>query len=289
MSTEGEGPPVRRRHLMLKMRKLRQAADLSQEDAAKAMGWNRSKIHRIEYGRNQKIRAADIIALCRLYKVADAETDALAELARQSGKRGWWHRYSDILPGPYIEFEAEATVIRDFEITLIPGLLQTPEYMRAILDRAAGATDEEIQRRIDARIARQKILTRKQSPPRLWAIIDEGAIRRQVGSPEVMRGQLQHLIEMSCRPNIDIQILRFEEGAHAGVAGQFLILDFSGLDQVVYIEAEQDGFYLESSDQTSRYTLIFDKVQAAAGSTERSVAFLQALASGTEPPHLSGD
>lgn len=279
VAAENDGPPVRRRHLMLRLRKLRQAAELSQEEAARAMGWNRSKIHRLEFGRNQKIKAADVIALCRLYQVSDAETDALADQARQSGKRGWWHNYSDILPGPYIELEAEATVIRDFEITLVPGLLQTPAYMRALLGRAAGATEEGIQRRIDVRLERQRILERKENPPRLWAIIDEGVVRRTVGGPGVMREQIQHLIEAAQRPNIDIQILRFEDGAHAGVAGQFVSLDFSGLDQVVYIEAEQDGFYLETADQVERYTLVFDKVQATASSTEKSIEYLEALVS----------
>ncbi|MFC4561317.1 helix-turn-helix domain-containing protein [Nocardiopsis mangrovi] len=262
------------------MRKLRQAAGLSQEEAAAVMGWNRSKIHRLEFGRNQKIKAADVLALCHIYQVPAAETDALAAQARESGKRGWWHKYSDILPGPYIELEAEATVIRDFEIALIPGLLQTPGYMKALFGRAAGATDEEVQRRLDVRLERQRILDRKEHPPRLWAIIDEGAIRRMVGGPEVMREQWQHLIDVSRRPNIDIQVLRFEDGAHAGVAGQFVALDFSGLDQVVYIETERDGFYLESPDQVERYTLVFEKVLATAASIEKSVEFLETLVSG---------
>lgn len=241
------------------------------------MGWNRSKVHRIEFGRNQKIKAGDIIALCRLYGVSDTETEALAALARQSGKRGWWHNYSDILPGPYIELEAEATVIRDFAIPLVPGLLQTPRYVQALVERAAGATEEQVQRLIDARLVRQRILSERTNPPRLWAIIDEGALRRQVGGPDVMREQIEHLIEASRRPNIDIQVLRFADGAHAGLAGPFVTLDFSGLDQVIYIETEQDGFYLEEPEQVERYTLVFDKVQATAASTENSITFLESL------------
>ncbi|SKA38236.1 Predicted transcriptional regulators [Marinactinospora thermotolerans DSM 45154] len=260
---------------MLQMRRLRQVAGLSQEEAAERMGWNRSKLHRLEFGRNQKIKASDVIALCRLYGVSDAETDALADLARQSGKRSWWHRYSDILPGPYIGLEAEATTIREYEVTLVPGLLQTEDYIRQILRHSAGSSEDEIERRVTVRLERQKILTRPDSPPRLWAILDESVIRREVGGPEVMKAQIQHLIDMSRLPNVDIQILRFSVGAHAGVAGSFVILDFSGMDQVVYIETDRDGFYLEDTDEVERYRLVYDKIQAAAGSTESTIAFLE--------------
>ncbi|WP_393916427.1 helix-turn-helix domain-containing protein [Halostreptopolyspora alba] len=270
------GHPVRRRHLIRELKRLRLEADLSQEDVAKEMGWNRVKLHRIEHGRTQTVRPSDVRALLDLYRVPDREREALIELSKRARERGWWHKYSDVLPGSYVSLEAEASAIRTYECVVVPGLLQTADYASAIF-RGGGIEDEkEIKRRVDARITRRNLFTRDK-PPAFWAVIDEATLLREVGGPEVMREQVQHLVDMRRQGAAYIQILPLKAGAHAGTNGAFVILDFPDPSPTVFIENDNDGLYLEEEHELRRYSLVFDLIQAKALSVEESLEYLEQL------------
>ncbi|RCV53242.1 helix-turn-helix domain-containing protein [Marinitenerispora sediminis] len=271
--------PVRRRHLIRELKRFRLEAGLSQDEVSGRMGWDRGKIHRLESGRLQRVKASDVIALCDLYKVSDVQREALAEIARNSRRKGWWFAYQDVLPGPFIGLEAEALSICDFNAMVIPGLFQTPDYLASLMESATGVTvmAHEVHDRINARRERQASVLDRDLPPRLWVILDEAALRREVGGREIMEAQIRHLLELGHRPNINIQVLPFDIGAHAASGFQFTILQFSDVDSVVYIEGDQDGLYLEEESKIRRYTLIFDRLQASAMSVEKSTGFLESL------------
>ncbi|MBB6173582.1 transcriptional regulator with XRE-family HTH domain [Nocardiopsis mwathae] len=273
--------PVRRRHLITRLKQLRLSSGLTQDDVSGAMGWDRGKIHRLEQGRFKRINAADVVALCGLYKASDEEKDALAEIAKQSRKSSWWYRYSDVFAGPFIGLEAEALTIEGFNNSLVPGLFQVPEYIQALIEPALDVTvpRDEVQTRIDVRLQRQRSVLDRKNPPHIWLILDESVLRRQVGGVEVMRTQVRHLREMTERPTIDIQVLPFSAGAHAASGFQFTTLGFEGSDRVVYIETDRDGLYLEEPEQIRRYTLVFDRLQATAMSVEDSARFMDAVVS----------
>lgn len=272
--------PVRRRHLIIQLKKLRTAAGLSQHAVSHEMGWDRQKILRIEAGRFQRINSADVMALCKLYGASEDATRELVDIALQSRKhKPWWFRYKEVFPGPFVSLEAEATHIQDFTIGLIPGWFQTREYIAALMARSADVTEEEAAQRIDFRVERQSAVLDREAPPAIWSIIDEAALRRLVGGPEVMKRQIAHLYELTKRRNINIQVLPFEAGAHAGGTVPFVILGFEGgTDTVVYIESPGDGFYIEAEDEITRHKLVFDRIQATALSVEDSAGLLSDLA-----------
>ncbi|WP_017623637.1 helix-turn-helix domain-containing protein [Nocardiopsis chromatogenes] len=273
------GGPVRRRHLIRELKRLRGAVGMSQDEVSSRMGWDRGKIHRLEGGRLQRIKASDVIALCRLYQVAEEETDNLAEIARESRQKSWWYRYKNVFAGPFIGLEAEAAAVYEYSASIVPGLLQTEDYMAALMESSAGliSTQDEKVKRIEARLERQRSLMERADPARLWMILDEAALRRKVGGEEVMRKQIMHLIDVNQRPNVDLQVLPFDVGAHAAAGFQFSLLVFSETDSIVYIEADQDGLYLEEEEQIERYRLVFDRLQASAESVERSNSLLASL------------
>ena len=246
------------------------------------MGWSRDKIQRIEAGRFQRIKAADVIALCKYYGASDDEAEELVEIARQSRRNHpWWFQFKDVLPGAFVELESEASVIQDFSITLVPGLFQTPDYIEGLMKRSEGILGGggNSSSRIEMRLARQKALLERSSPPAIMAVIDEAALRREVGGPDVMREQARHLLTIASKPNIEIQVLPFVAGAHAGGGFPFTILSFPGSSgNVVYIEAFKDGFYLEDEEEITRHRLVFSRMQAAAMSVEDSAAFIEDLA-----------
>ncbi|MDA2805182.1 helix-turn-helix domain-containing protein [Nocardiopsis suaedae] len=277
----GNGGPVRRRHLLRELKRLRGAVGLSQDEVSSQMGWDRGKIHRLEGGRLQRIKASDVIALCRLYQVTEEETENLAEIARESRQKSWWYRYKNVFAGPFIGLEAEASAIYEYSASIVPGLLQTEDYMVALMESSAGliSTQDEKSKRVEARLERQRSLMERTDPARLWMIIDEAALRRQVGGTDVMRRQIAHLVDVNQRPNIDLQVLPFDAGAHAAAGFQFSILVFSETDSIVYIEADQDGLYLEEEEQIARYRLVFDRLQASAISVERTNGLLASLTS----------
>ena len=275
----GGGPTVQRMLVGAKLRRLRTDLGLSREEAAEAIRASEWKIHRLENGQ-VGFKDRDIVDLLRLYQVTDPEEVAeFVTLAREANTPGWWRHYGDLLPSwfrTYVDLEAAAALIRTYEGQFVPGLLQTDDYMRAVV-RGAHLEDnsEEVGRRVRLRMARQTLLTREQ-PPRLWAVVDEAALRRPVGGKEVMRGQLERLLEASKLPNVTLQVLPFAAGAHAAMVGSFSILRFGDqeLPDVVYLEHLTSASYLSKTDEVDRYLHGMASICVRAAAPDRTAELL---------------
>ncbi|GGU54289.1 helix-turn-helix domain-containing protein [Kitasatospora aureofaciens] len=263
-------PTVRRRMLGAELRRIREGLNLRVDDVAARLGWHQSKVSRLENGRHG-VKANEVGILLDVYEISDPETrEALATLAREGKRRVWWQPYSDVISQRYasfISFEAEAVAIRNFESSLIPGLLQTADYARAVTRKLQPeGTTEEVNALVDVRLARQNAALRREEPLKLWAIVDEAALRRVVGNKAIMAKQLQQLIAASREPNVTLQVVPFDAGAHPGVLGSFVIMEFpvrNDLD-VVYTEALTSSLYLERDDDVTAYDQAFDRLRAAA-------------------------
>ncbi len=252
------GPTIRRMLVGAQLRRLRTGVGLTREAAAKAIRASEWKIHRLENGQ-VGFKERDIVDLLALYGVTDPdEVAAFLVLTREANAPGWWQRYGDVLPPwfrTYVDLESAATLIRTYEGQFVPGLLQTDDYMRAVVQGAhLDESSEEVGRRVRLRMARQTLLTREH-PPRLWAVVDEAALRRPVGGREVMRGQLERLLDASKLPNVTLQVLPFGAGAHSAMVGAFSILRFADqqLPDVVYLEHLTSALYLDKRDEVERY------------------------------------
>jgi transcriptional regulator with XRE-family HTH domain len=279
MADAHQSPTVRLRRLGHEMRRLREAAGKSIHETSAELEWSTSKISRLENGLTKRPDVQNIRVLCAAYGVEDPDLiENLVKLARDARQRGWWTRYQDIFRSTYVGLEAEASAISTFELALIPGLLQTDDYMREIMRACMVRDPEEMERRIEARLERQALLTRP-NPPRLWAIIDESAIRRPVGSLDVHKRQLRKLVETESMENVKVQILPFSAGAHIGMGGSFVILDFpeAGDRSVVYQETATDCLYLEEQDNIDHYQLMFKHLGASALSIDDSIAYVSGL------------
>lgn len=264
-SASHSGPTALRIMVGAQLRRLREARGISREQAADAIRATHSKISRLELGRSG-FKQRDLTDLLNLYGIFDPdEREALLMLARQAGEPGWWHRYHDIMPGwlePYIGLEQAASVIRSFEVQFVHGLMQTEDYARAVIAIGGSATPAaEIERRVRLRMTRQEILTRADRP-KLWAVLDEAALRRPFGGRAVMRRQLTHLLELTAEPGITLQILPFSAGAHPGAGGPFTILRFpqGDLPDVVYLEQVNSALYLDKVDDVTAYMHIMDQL-----------------------------
>jgi Domain of unknown function (DUF5753)/Helix-turn-helix domain len=260
------GPTVLRMMLGAHLRRLREAQGVSREDAGWEIRSSESKISRMELGR-VSFKERDVADLLSLYGVGDEdpERERLIVLAREANTPGWWHRYGDVLPGwfqSYLGLEAAATLIRSYELQFIPGLLQTREYARAVvLLGHPKAREAEVERRVALRIARQDLLT-KPGAPQLWAVLDEAALRRPIGGPEVLRGQIEALIEATKSPNVRLQIVPFNAGGHAAAGGAFTILRFpeEDLPDVVYVEQLTSALYLDKPEDLDYYTETMERL-----------------------------
>ncbi|POM27277.1 hypothetical protein BTM25_16880 [Actinomadura rubteroloni] len=277
--TSGTGSTVRRILLGSQLRRLREARGVSRQDAGYVIRASESKISRLELGR-VSFKERDVDDLLTLYGVRDeAERAALLQLAREANTPGWWHRYSDILPGwfqTYVGLEESAALIRTYELQFVPGLLQSEGYARAVIRQGnAGAADHEIEQRVDLRLQRQERLTGPEAP-RLWAVLDEGALRRPIGGPEVMRGQFEHLIKMAKLPNVTIQVMPFRFGGHAAEGGAFSILRFpeQDLPDVVYVENLTGAMYLDKRDDVDTYLQVMERLCVDSETPERTVELL---------------
>lgn len=262
-------PTVRRRRLGSELRKLRDAAGMTAEEVATASMVSQSKISRLENGR-RSISQRDVRDLCDVYSVTDeAMRASLMEMARESRQRGWWHDFND-MPTPYsvyIGLEAEASSIRAYESSFVPGLLQTEQYAQAVVEGTQPDTDAlSVQRRVQVRMKRQDRVNGENPLGSLWTVIDEAVLRREVGSKEVMAHQLKHMLELSQRSNITIQVIPFSHGAHPGMTGTFSLLEFpeSADSTVVYFEGVTSDLYLEKEADVRRYTSLYDHLRAAA-------------------------
>jgi transcriptional regulator with XRE-family HTH domain len=256
VQSQWRGPTVRRMLVGAQLRRLRTDMGLSREEAGEAIRASEWKIHRLENGQ-VGFKERDIIDLLRLYGVTEPdEVAALVVLAREANTPGWWQHYGDVLPQwfrTYVDLESAANLIRTYEGQFIPGLLQTDDYMRAVIHDHLESS-EEMGRRVRLRLARQTLLTREH-PPRLWAVVDEAALRRPVGGREVMRGQVERLLDATKLPNVTLQILPFAAGAHSAMVGAFSILRFADreLPDVVYLEHLTNAIYLDKRDEVERY------------------------------------
>jgi transcriptional regulator with XRE-family HTH domain len=263
---------VRRRRLAAELRRLRDQAQLTIEDVAEKLDCSSSKISRIET-EHVGVSPKDARELLELYGVAEDQLEALVQLAREARKKGWWHSYNEVFTGAFVGLEAEAASLRAYQALLIPGLLQTEDYMRAVIRAARpDATTAQIEKRVKARLARQQLLT-EADPPRYWAVIDEAVLCRSVGGAQVMADQLRWLLTKAALPHVTIQVLPFSAGAHAGMEGPFLILGFPEQTDtdVVYVDNTTAGIYLEEPAEILRYTLMFDHLRAAALSPDNTL------------------
>ena len=262
----GSGPTVLRILLGAQLRRLREARGFTREDAGWEIRGSGSKISRMELGR-VSFKERDIKDLLTLYGVTDEqEREQLVSLARQANAPGWWQRFGDVLPSwfqAYLGLEAAASLIRTYEIQFVPGLLQTRDYARAVISLGhVGASTADIERRTDLRIERQQKILDKPNPPQVWAVLDEAVLRRPLGGPEVMRAQLEALIEISKRPHVQLQIMPFRTGGHAAAGGPFAILRFPDreLPDVVYVEQLTSAIYLDKREDVDHYAIAMERV-----------------------------
>lgn len=261
----GQSPTVRRRRLAGELRRLREAADMTIDEVSKKLECSASKVSRIETGQ-VGVTPRDARDMLELYGVAGDELDAFLQLAREARKQGWWHAYREVFNGTYVGLEAEASSLRAFQALLVPGLLQTESYARAVITAVRPDSDEEdVARRVAARMARQQLLA-DPSPPEYLAVIDEAVLHRVVGGPDVMAGQLARLLDAAGAPQVTLQVLPFGAGAHAGMDGPFVIMGFvDRADRdVVYVESTGNGFIVEVPSEVARYALMFEQLRAAA-------------------------
>ena len=274
------GPTVRRRRLGAELRRLREAHSLKLEEVAERLGLAPSTLSRIETGK-APTKSAYLSALLDQYQVDDPGVrKVLVDMAREGHRKGWWSIYDDVLPSGfdiYVGLEAEASGLRSYETDVVHGLLQTTDYALAVLrELRPRDSEEQLQRVVDLRMRRQRLLD--QDPPLdLWLILDEGAIRRNVGGSAVMRRQLEQLVQASRWSNVTLQILSFASGAHAGLTGPFAILEFPERtdSDVAYTESVGGMIYLEKDREVRACVEAFDRMRAAALSPMASVDLIQ--------------
>jgi transcriptional regulator with XRE-family HTH domain len=252
----GAGPTVARIRLGTRLRRLREEAEITREDAAAAIRSSASKISRLELGRTT-IKVRDLADLLKLYGADEAERASLLALSQHGNVSGWWQDYGNSVPAwlkPYLGLEQAATLIRSYDPQLVPGLLQTPEYARTVFSLPGRSPGQRAERQLAVRMRRQEILHRA-DPPHLWAVIDEAVLRRSVGSAAVMRGQIEHLLEISQLRHVNIQVLPFRAGGHAAGGGPLTLLRFAGdqLPDVVYLEQLASAVYSSSPADLAYY------------------------------------
>ncbi|OIK06761.1 helix-turn-helix domain-containing protein [Streptomyces monashensis] len=282
------GPAVRRRKLGAELRMLRTGAGLTSGDAARLVGWHQSKVSRIETGASG-VKPADVRSLLDAYGVRDGHLrELLLMLAGSDGagdRHRWWHAYRGVLPPTYRDFislESQASAMRTLETTVVPGLLQTPEYARAVTRAAVPDLDEQrLDTLVEVRLARQDVL-RSDPPLELCAVLDEAVLRREVGGPGVMARQLERLTEAARLPQVRLQVLPFGAGAHVGLTGPFVIFSFpstSDLD-VVVLDQLTSSLYLERKEDLKAYSEAFDTLRIHALSPEDSLDYIAGIGDG---------
>lgn len=285
------GPAVRRRKLGAELRALRTGAGLTSGEAARLVGWHQSKVSRIETGASG-VKPADVRLLLDAYGVQDARLRELLLVLAGSdeggGRHHWWHAYRGVLPPTYRDFislESQASAMRTLETSVVPGLLQTPEYARAVTRAAVGGLDADADERLEAlvavRLARQDVL-RVDPPLELSAVLDEAVLRREIGGPEVMARQLGRLVEAARLPQVRLQVLPFAAGEHVGITGPFVIFSFSRTSDldVVVLDHLTSSLYLERKEDLQAYTEAFNALRIHALSPEESMDYIAALTGG---------
>jgi transcriptional regulator with XRE-family HTH domain len=278
-------PTVRRKRLGIELRRLREQASLTCEDVGQRLDCSGTRISRMETGRIS-VRPGDVRELLEIYGVTGAEADSLVQLAREARRKGWWHTYGRALPTwfePYIGLEAEAVRLRDFQSMVLPGLLQTEDYARAVLRAAPSAGPAaDIDRQVALRMQRQGVLSQA-TPPGLWVVLSESVLRVQVGGASVMQAQLSRLNEIAVQRNVTLQVLPFSTAAHVQPISPFTILEFADPADptVVYLEHLTGSLLLENEEEVARYTVVFDHLRAEALGTAQSADLIAQLATGS--------
>ncbi|MDJ0382501.1 helix-turn-helix transcriptional regulator [Streptomyces sp. G-G2] len=271
-------PAISRRRLGAELRRLREVSGMTTQQVAARLLISQPKISLLENGR-RLIKPRDVRDLCELYGVRDQRrVDDLMQMARESGQPGWWNAYGDIPRGAYIGLEAEAAAIRFYEPLVVPDLLQTPAYAQAIIaGTIPHATAEQAATRLQVRMRRQDRLRAPGNPLRMWAVLDESALWRVVGSRGVMREQLDHLSHLSAQPHITVQVLPHDAGAHPGISGQFSLLEFADTTDVsvVYLERFTSDLYLEKRSAVGRYSDMYARLRAQALSPDGTRHFIK--------------
>jgi transcriptional regulator with XRE-family HTH domain len=271
-------PTVRRRRLGAELRRYRESAGLTIDAVAERLDCSASKVSRLETGQTGA-SPRDVRDMLLLYQVAQPELEELMEVARETRQRGWWRPYGSVLTGAYVSFEAAAQSIRAYEAQCVPGLLQTEGYARALMGAARlELTPAEFDKRVYVRMQRQALLSQA-DPVELWCVLDEAALLRRVGGAEVMRAQWERLIEDAARPNVVLQVLPLDAGAHPGMDGSFVLLRFP--DEVdadtVYVAFATGGVFQDKADELSRYSAIFALLAEQALTPDASVALIAKL------------
>ena len=280
-TAQHDGPTVSRIVLGTQLRRLREAAGITREEAGHAIRASHAKISRLELGR-VGFKERDVADLLTLYGVTDeAERADVLELMRQANTKVWWQQHSDLLPNwfeTYLRLEQVAKVIRTYQLQFVPGLLQSEEYARAVIGHGHSRSTDELDRRVQLRMERQQMLHQPEAP-HLWAVIDEAALTRPFGPTRVMRDQLRYLLEASAAPNIHVQVLPFRSGAHAAAGGSFSILRFAepDLPDVVYLEQLTSAVYLDKRADVEDYVLIMERVTVQAETPAQSRETLRRL------------
>ncbi len=276
-----QSPTVRRRRLALELRRLREAARLTCEEVAERLECSASKISRVETGR-VSVSPRDVRDMLEIYGLPEDQRESLVQLARDSRQKGWWHAYSDTIQpqfATYLGLESAASEIRIYEVSLIPGLLQTQEYARSVISAGmVNSSHEDIGRRVELLMARQPALTRA-DPPKLWAVLDEAALRRRVGGAGLMRLQLDYLLTVASLPNVAVQVIPFGGGAHPAMGRPFVVLVFPERadPDVVYLEDLTSALYLEDVEEVDRYNVFFNHLRATALSFDDSSALITSV------------
>lgn len=277
--TDRRSPTIRRRRLGAELRRRREAAGITIEIVAERLECSASKVSRIETG-HTSATPRDVRDMLGIYGVAGDECEELVQIAREARQKGWWHPYSAVLTGAYVGLEAAAGSVRAYEQQVVPGLLQTEAYAGAMIRAARpDITNDEVERRVRVRLGRQSLLD-QDDPIDAWIVLDEAVLSRPVGGDAVMRAQLRRLVHAASQPNVQLQVLPFEVGAHAGMDGTFTILDFpeAGDPSVVFAENATGGLFLEKTEELHKYVTIFENIQRAALSRLDTRQLLQQLA-----------
>ena len=275
MAVATTGSTVPRRQLGRYLRDAREKARMTVRAAARSLEWSEAKMWRIESGQ-VPLRSHDVEAMCRTYGVSAPMTEALTALAKETKARGWWHAYGEVIPtwfNVFVGLEEAATSLQTYEPELVPGLLQTADYARALIRALNPDLDTaEVDRRVEFRMSRQALLTRPVAPPAFTAVLNEAVVRRPLADRWVLAAQCRKLAELSELPHVDVRILPCTAGFHPGVhSGSFVILRFPANGDgreteppTVYAQGFTGALYLDQPPEIARYDRAFDRVRAAA-------------------------
>ena len=273
-------PTVRQRRLAQALRELRHEAGLTQDAVGTRMGWHTSKLFRLENARSPRVDWLDVRELMDMYGVRSPHREALIQLAKDARMMGWWTPYRDVFTGSYVALEDEASAMRLYCPELVPGLLQTEDYARAVIRAVRPSYDEEsVERRVTARLTRQKVLLDRVARPDLRLVLNEAVLRRLVGDAPVMAAQLEALQDAAGQRRVALQVLPFSAGAHASLEGGFVLIQFPGEDDpdVVYVEGIMGDLYLESVEEVKRYQSAFERIQAVAFSPQETLTLVDKM------------